>query len=156
MATETHLVTELERLNVRAEGPATAGIWLVTDGSEFPMIGWSDFIVVVLGWWAASMLRLLRNDSGRERVHFMDGPYAVEISRPTTGRLYLQMFAGPSGGCEVATGEADLKRFVSELSSQSRKLLCACKSHGWWSKDADELTLHVQELDRELALRGTS
>ncbi len=156
MATETHLVTELERLNVRAQGPATAGIWLATDDSEFPMIGWSDFIVVVLGWWAAAILRLLRNDSGRERVHFMDGPYAVEISRSATGRLCLRMFAGPSGGCEVATGEADLERFVSELSSQSRKLLCECKSQGWWSNDADELTLHLKNLDRELTMRGIS
>lgn len=118
------------------------------------MVGWSDLIVVVLGWWAAAILRLLRNDSRMERVHFMDGPYAVEISRPASGRFHLRMFAGPSGGLEVAAGEADVERFISELSSQSRTLLYECKLQGWWSADADELTSHLQNLDRELARGG--
>ena len=34
MTTETHLVTELGKLNVRDHGPATAGIWFATDGAE--------------------------------------------------------------------------------------------------------------------------
>ena len=74
MITETHLVVELGMLNVCAQGPATGGIWLVTGGSEFPRAGWNDFIVVVLGWWSSAILRLLENNSGMERVHFMDGP----------------------------------------------------------------------------------
>ena len=74
MTTETHLVTELGMLNVRAQGPAIAGIWLVTGGAEFPRAGWNDFVVVVLGWWSSAILRLLENNSGMERVHFMDGP----------------------------------------------------------------------------------
>ena len=114
----------------------------------------SDIIVVILGWWAAAVLRLLRNSNGSERVHFMDGPYAIEISKSELGRLHLRMFAGPGGGREVATGEADVTRFATELSGQSRKLLNECKARGWWSADADELTLQLQSLDRELGLKG--
>ncbi|MCB1020413.1 MAG: hypothetical protein KDC27_10820 [Acidobacteria bacterium] len=154
MVTETHLVTELGELNVRANGPVTAGIWFATDSSGFPMVGWTDFIVVILGWWVAAILRLLREDSGTERVYFMDGPYAVEVSKSAWGRLHLRMFAGPGEGQEVATGEADVTHFIAELSRQSQKLLDECELQGWWSPDADTLALHLQNLDRELALEG--
>ena len=118
------------------------------------MVGWNDFIVVVLDWWAAAILRLLHNDNGRERVHFMDGPYAVELSQSSSGKLQLRMCVGASGGREVAVGEADVRRFVGELSTQSRQLLEECRLRGWWSLDAEGLASHLQDLDRELALRG--
>jgi len=93
----------------------------------------------------------LGNNSGRERVQFMDGPYAVEVSKAQSGKLQLRMFAGPSGGREVAVGEADIKRFVSELATQSRKLLDECRLREWWSPDAEALAAHSHDLDRELA-----
>lgn len=149
---ETHLITELGMLNVRAQGPAIAGIWLITDDLEFPISGWNDFVVVLLGWWSAAILRLLRHASERERVPFMDGPYAVEVSNDQPGRLRLRMFAGPGGGREVAMGEADIRRFATELSTQSRKLLNECRLREWWSADAEALAAQIEELDCELGL----
>ena len=146
----TDLVIDLGTLHVCANGPATAGIWLVTNNSEFPRAGWNDFIVVVLGWWSAAILRLLRNNSRTERVRFMDGPYAVEVSKEQSGKLQLRIFAGSSGGREVAVGEADIKRFVSELATQSRKLLDECRLREWWSPDAEALASHLRDLVREL------
>jgi hypothetical protein len=151
MTTETRLVTELGRLSVRTQGPAIAGIWLVSADSAFPRVGWNDFVVVVLGWWSAAILRLLANNSGKERVPFMEGPYAVEVSKAQSGKLQLRMFAGPSGGSEVAAGEADIKLFVRELATQSRKLLDECRLREWWSRDAETLPSHMHDLDRELA-----
>jgi hypothetical protein len=148
MTGETRLVIELGRLNVRTQGPAIAGIWLETGGFEFPMVGWSD---VVLGWWSAAILRLMRNNSATERVHFMDGPYAVGVSKTQSGKLQLRMFAGPGGGRAVAVGEADVRGFVSDLVTQSRKLLDECRLREWWSLDAEALASHLQDLDRELA-----
>jgi hypothetical protein len=118
MTTETHLVIDLGMLSVRPEGSAIGGIWLVTGFDEFPRCRWYDFVVVVLSWWSAAILRLLRNNSKVEHVPFMEGPYAVEVSKAQSGKLQLRMFAGPSGGREVAEGEADIKRFASVLSQK--------------------------------------
>ena len=81
----------------------------------------------------------------------MDGPYAVEVSKAQSGKLKFRMFAGPRGGREVAVGEADIKRFVSELATQSQKLLDECRLREWWSPDSDDLASHLHDLDRELA-----
>jgi hypothetical protein len=151
MTTETRLVTELGKLKIRTHGPAIAGIWLETGGDGFPMVGWTDFVVKVLGWWSASVLSLLRNNSGTELVNFMDGPYAVEVSKVQSGKLQFRMLAGPSGGREVAAGEANVERFVGELTTQSRKLLDECRQREWWSPDAESLASYLRDLGRELA-----
>ena len=150
MTTETRLVIDLGALHVRSHGPAIAGVWLESGGSEFPMARWTDFVVVVLRWWVVAVLRLLRNNTGTERVPFMEGPYAVEASRTQSGKLQFRMFAGPSGGREVAVGEADIRRFVSELAIQSERLLDECRLREWWSLDAAVLKSHLEELDREI------
>jgi hypothetical protein len=66
-------------------------------------------------------LRLWRNESRSERVHFMDGPYAVEVCKGQRGKLRLTMFAGPNGGREVAVGEADATQFIADLAAQAKK-----------------------------------
>ncbi len=151
MIAETRLVTELGGLEVRAHGPAIAGIWLETGGDGFPMVGWTDFAVVVLGWWSAAILRVLGNSSRAELVNFMDGPYAVEVSKAQSGKLRFRMLAGFSGGREVAVGEADVERFVSGLAAESRRLLDECRLREWWSPDAEILASHLRGLDCELA-----
>ena len=151
MPSETHLVTELGTMKARAKGPATAGIWLATGECQFPRTGWNDFVVVILGWWSAAILRLLTNKGGRERVHFMEGPYAVEVYEAPSGKLQLRMFAGPGGGAEVAAGEADKNRFVTELTVASKEVLDECRLRGWWSPDAEKLALDLQHLDCKIA-----
>lgn len=151
MPAETHLVLDLGMLKVRPQGPAIAGMWFLTGHAEFPMAGWSDFVVVVLGWWLAAILRLMHNESRSERVNFMDGPYAIEVCKAQHGKLRLTMFAGPSGGREVAVGEADGKHFMSDLVTQARKVLNECKLRDWWSSDAEALESHLETLEYEIA-----
>jgi hypothetical protein len=150
MNDEIQLITQLKTIKFRTAGPAIGGIWLATTGLAFPMEGWNDFIVVVMGWWLASILRLLRASSASEIVHFMDGPYAVEISEEHSGVLRFRLFVGPKGGREVAFGEADLRRFARDLASQALHLLEECRSQKWWSPDAAAVAHHLQDLDREL------
>jgi hypothetical protein len=149
MTDETHLVTDVEVLSVRHQGPAIAGIWLAIGNSPFPMAGWTDFVVVVLSWWAAALVRLLRNQSQRERVYFMDGPYSVELSKSQSERLHFRMFAGAGGGREVAAAEVELNGFVNEVVHQSRRILDECKLRDWWSHDAETLESHLNVLMRE-------
>jgi len=150
MTPEAHLVIEVGKLSVRPQGPATAGIWLTLGESHFPMIGWNDFVVVVLGWWVAAVLRVLQSDNGSERINFMDGPYAVDLSKMRSEKFHLRMFAGPNGGHDVAVGEAGVRPFIVELLTQSQNLLDECRSRGWWSLDAEELQMRLRNLGRAL------
>jgi hypothetical protein len=147
MGAETFLVADSETLQVRPRGPAIAGIWLVTESGAFPAAGWSDFIVVVLGWWATALLKIIHDSSIREHVPFMDGPHAVEVSL-SSGMLHFRLI---SRDCDVGTGEAALNPFASALISQSRKVLHACRLREWWSADAHTLESVLPDLEREIA-----
>ena len=153
MNNEIHLVTDFKTLKVRDRGPAIAGIWLASGDTQFPIKGWSDFVVVVLGWWAVAIVRLMRSDSDKELVNFMDGPYSVELTRAQLGEIRLRMLAGAGGGREVAVGEADLQKFVTELTDHARDLLELCKLRQWWSADAETLESNLRDLDSEMAAR---
>ena len=92
MSTDTLLVADAETLEFRQGGPAIGGIWLVTESGAFPQVGWSDFVVVLLCWWADALLKVLLNQDIQARVHFMAGPYAVDVAR-SFGMLNFRMIA---------------------------------------------------------------
>src|SRR4051812_22305838 len=98
------LVVDSSSLEARVGAAATANLWLVVDGREFPSRGWNDFAVVVLAWWATALLRLFRGASTKERVDFMDGPYAVEVTGPSSGALRLRALEGVERTHETAVG----------------------------------------------------
>lgn len=147
MGTETFLIIEVETLKVSPRGPATAGIWLITESGAFPAAGWDDFVVVILGWWARALLTTIRSNGVRGRVHFMEGPHVVDVAI-SSGILHFKLI---SRDREVGTGETAVSPFVSALISQSRKVLHECRSREWWSADADTLESLLGDLKREIA-----
>jgi hypothetical protein len=146
VSTDTLLVVDAENVEFRQGGPAIGGVWLVTEGDAFPQVGWSDFVVVLLCWWAGALLKVIHNEDMQTRVPFMDGPYAVDVAR-SFGMLKFRMIARDR---EVSTGEAAVKPFVVELASQSHRVLDTCRSKEWWSTDADALESLLEELEREI------
>jgi hypothetical protein len=152
MGTETCLIVDVGTLEVRPRGPAVAGIWLVTESGAFPAAGWSDFAVVILGWWASALLKTIRSNGVRVRVHFMDGPYAVDVA-VSSGVLHFRLI---SRDREVGTGEAALSPFIRALTSQSREVLHACRSREWWSADADNLESLLGDFERAISQSGVT
>jgi hypothetical protein len=139
------LIADTGTLRTRQGGPANGQIWLEINHSQFPMHGWDDFVVVVMSWWAASMLRLLRG-SRKERVHFMDGPYTVEITK-LHGQLQFRALEGAYRSKEVAVGEISAGTFIAQMNAEARAVLAACKSQGWWSNDAEQLKGSIEALE---------
>ncbi len=150
MTLVTHLVTDLSSLRVRSPGPAIAGVWLAVGASAFPSLGWTDFIVVILGWWADALTQILRDKTSHAKVHFMDGPVMVELSMAESDRLSFKMFDCSTERHVVAVGDALLKRLLAEVTERSRLVLEECESRKWWSTDADFWAGRVEDLHREL------
>lgn len=48
--------------------------------TAYPAPDWTDFGVVIMGWWVLAAQRLLRGSS-EERFLFMDGPYELKAKR---------------------------------------------------------------------------
>ncbi len=117
-------------------------------GRDFPARGWDDFVVVVLGWWAAALVRLLRGLSQREMLDFMDGPFTVE-TEIRSGTLLLRGREGARRETERCSAEGPALPFVSAVLAESERVLLACSGSGWWSPDADALERATAELREE-------
>src|SRR5690348_1203289 len=93
---EARLVVDPSSISLRASGPATGDIVLMVGTVAFPMAGWNDFVLVILEAWTSALLRLVRGTSDSERVHFMEGPYAVDVMRMADGAFRLRAFERPN------------------------------------------------------------
>jgi len=124
------LITEISSFQAKAgEGAATGNIWLEFDGKHFPAQHWNDFVVVLLGWWTNALLRLLRDSSIKETVSFMEGPYAVEVTRISSEKLRFRALSGIHRNNIVMTGESSIASFALALIAQSRQVLDVCREH---------------------------
>ena len=125
------------------------------DKCQFPMDGWDDFVVVILGWWVVALLRLLRGDSERETVPFMEGPYAVELEITEGGILCISTMDQSKRTAESLVGSCGVLDSIAGIISQSQAVLDACRRQSWWSTDAETLESSLAEL-REIALQHTN
>ena len=147
------LQIEKDTLVTPAQGMATADMRLEINGTSFPTQNWNDNVLVVLNWWVEALTRLIiSGNSAREVVHFMEGPYCVEINMPTPDSVGFRAVERSLKAIEVATGEESAKEFIRTVTSQSHEILSACEQRGWWSKDAENLKLSLGTLKNVTAL----
>lgn len=128
-------------------GPSTGQVWLAGSRSAFPANGWSDFVIVVVEAFVAAVLRASGRPQSIERVHFMDGPFEVELRRQQD--LEVE-FRGFENGRECFRGTSKLKTLVDDLLQHARQLVKIGKEAGETSEDLKRLSLSIERLERRL------
>jgi hypothetical protein len=127
---------DLATLHRSKLGSITAGIWLRFGEIAFPAARWSDFVVVILGWWTG----VLQSNDRQLRLLFMDGPYLLRVIRGSSGRCSIEGMDG-HGREErsLFSVEADFVMFRKGVFAAGRTVVEACRNKGWSSRDIDEL-----------------
>jgi hypothetical protein len=108
---------------------------------QFPVVGWSDFVVVVANWWRAELEKLIEGQAEVD-FRFMDGPYWITAISQGTFLLFhcTENRRDADLPYEVVVQIGDLKR---ELLTFARNVSVACKRAGIESADLDELRRHL-------------
>ena len=125
-------------------GPMTGDIWITLGRESFPSPRWNDFVVVILCAWANSVLRIVRGESARERVLFMEGPYRVEIETYERGMVHLRATAHPNK--TVAHADVSAKTLLENILEVGDSTLRAARELGDDSLDAVQLARALEEL----------
>jgi hypothetical protein len=100
---EARLVVDPASIVFRRRGPATGDISLTMADTVFPAMGWNDYALVILDAWLGAVLRTVRRTSNTERVHFMEGPYAVDMTRVDTTSVRIHAVERPNHSRAVGT-----------------------------------------------------
>jgi hypothetical protein len=144
--TEARLVVEPGTLKPGHKGPVTGGVWLSVGGRDFPASKWNDFVVVVLGWWAKAMHELVQGRVNHVEVHFMDGPYLVELNNRSPSEWDLRLVE--TGGLNKLRAQTSIAPgpLVESVMAASEAVLRECRKMSLWSVDTDALAEHLSAL----------
>ena len=83
------ITTNWDTVDVTQSGNVFGEIFFEYDGKQFPDAKWTDFLVVILGWWSKSLMDLMDGVAEKAELLFMDGPYLVKVTRPDATNLNL-------------------------------------------------------------------
>lgn len=147
--TEARLVVDPSSISLRESAPATGAITLDLEGVIFPLPGWNDFVVVILETWLTALLRLVRRTSDAERIHFMEGPYAVDMKRLSTGSIAVCAVERPNR--QRAVAEVMPLALVENALGVGDSVAAFCRKQGQRSLDVERLETALAALRQEVS-----
>ena len=115
----------------QAGGNVTGVIYLELRDGAFPGREWSDFPVIILGWWADALIELEAPTRREVRWRFMDGPHWVTLTKE---------------GVAASGGAVEFREVHRTLSEAVERVVTHCDQHGMFSRDLETLRDHFQRL----------
>jgi hypothetical protein len=117
----------------------TGEIWLEVAGFDFPSKHWSDFPVIILGWWLDALFNIWAEKDMRGECLFMDGPYSFEVSKEE-GVFVLRCFRDPYSTRECEwEGAIDLAGLLRQVVNAAATIIKECRRLGWVTSDTEVL-----------------
>jgi len=120
----------------RESGTVTGVIYVDLESGAFPDVGWSDFPVIILGWWAAALVELDVPKKREVLWRFMDGPHSLTLTK-------------------VAGGKLGFAQVQSSLLEAAERVVAYCEQHRMIGRDLEHLRGSVHGLKTNKAVQRT-
>ena len=120
-------------------------IYASLDDHPFPEAQWSDLVVAVLHGWISDLLGLCRTNGDNVRLHFMDGPYALELRRQQSDQYGVACVRLPDATEFVGEG-LSFREVIDAFTAAAATVTAECDRRGWTSRDIVELRLAQRAL----------
>jgi hypothetical protein len=115
----------------------------IGDSRFFPRNGWTDLVAAFVVAWLEGLLRVAEGICKKERVHFLDGPFAVDISMSQKGLVNLSFVHEETS--EISK-TVDVRQLLAHGDSVSKALLSKCQRKGWDNNDTDALARLIRQM----------
>jgi len=126
------IALDLQTFQQSREGANVTGvIFLELHDGAFPGRGWSDFPVIILGWWADALAQLEVPARREVQWRFMDGPHGVTLIK---------------GGVAASPGAFELSQVHSSLLEAAERVVAHCDQQRMFSRDLETLRDNLQRL----------
>jgi hypothetical protein len=121
-------------------GNVTGVIFLELQEGEFPERGWSDFPVIILGWWTDELLQLAMPKRRQVHWRFMDGPFCVTLRKVERGH---------------SSDSVSYDQLSSSLLDAAKRVISHCERHQIFSRDLETLRSNAQQLKANQSVQRT-
>jgi hypothetical protein len=108
----------------------------IGDNQFFPGKGWTDMVAAFVAAWLEGLVRVTNGTVANQRVHFFDGPFAVDFSVPQKGQVNLSFLHNEE--LKLST-MAEVQQLRAHAASVGRELLLACQRRGWKDRDTEAI-----------------
>ena len=125
----------------REGGNITGVIYVELESGAYPEARWSDFPVIILGWWAEALLQLAVPTRREVLWRFMDGPHSLTLTKV------------PS---DVSSSAVALAQVFGSLLDAAEHVVSYCEQHKMFSKDLEMLKLNVGRLNTNQTVQRTA
>lgn len=132
------------RRQLQARRPVVCPIFVEIGSLRFPNEQWSDFPVVILGWWMEGSVALQSGTSAEAVFRFMEGPYELLATVVCDDYWAVQPFARERAVQHETTYVLRGSQVIEELKRASLEILGMCRAGGKWDKDCETLEKLVQ------------
>jgi hypothetical protein len=130
-------------ITLRTSGSIVGTIFFRVQDRPFPADDWSDFPIVVLGWWLEAVTSLY---SGRDscEFEFMDGPYSVVVSKIDGEVIRVAPHRNGAPDGDAVTGK--LSALSAELLFVANAAYDHCCAKFWSGSDVLTLSDRISAL----------
>lgn len=138
MSTSSTINVVLDTTTFAARNPSanvTGVIHLQVGEHAFPDIVWSDFPVIILGWWLAGLTQLAHGKASEFEANFMDGPYkfTVTLVDALTARIDLHAREGS------LSENVSFRALYASVGAAGAAAVRECGIRGWSNSDLTQL-----------------
>lgn len=130
------LVVNTESMRKSKHNSITGEIFFQVGSELFPEENWSDFIVVVLGWWLNALKKFCESGDTLFEMVFMDGPLKIRSKLKTESVLELS-FIKRYSDCEDVLFSTDctIDNLKKCMLKAARKVLREIEDRQWETCD---------------------
>ena len=120
-----------DSLSQSGRGSITGLICFVFGEDFFPAARWSDFVVVIVGWWITA----LKSNDRTLDLQFMDGPYRLRVTREADGQAVVECIESRRQELVTTTFRVGFLELRQQVAEVGRRILAACTERRWESED---------------------
>ena len=134
-------VTDDQFFTRSRSGAVWGRIYFEIGDSFFPDNGWTDLIVAFTTTWLEALTRIAVGSVASDRIWFMDGPFAIDVS--ASGRGLLKVTFLHKEAVKQST-EAGVRDLLENATTVSKQVLASSQQRGWTGKDVADLAAATQ------------
>ena len=138
MLKNIEIIVDTESLSMYEKSKNIIGeIYIKLEDIYFPQFKWTDFVIVILGWWLEAILKISTSRKNMSsKLMFMDGPVYMRAIKVNEDIIEIELIERDVVQSRL---ECSINQLMNSLLMAAKKVISEIENRNWASRDIDSL-----------------